>query len=138
MGRLRREAILVVLFDDAGRFCGHRVLSDGRPASGSARFRDLFGQAFLTGASGFLLVHNHPSGDPRPSRQDIGATRSLAAVARVMEFEFLDHLVIAGNAATSMRRAGLIPERAPAGPRTMGGGNGSTLADTARPPSGRG
>lgn len=108
MGALRREAMLVVLYDEAGILRGHQVLANGRLDRASARFRELFGHAFMAGAAGFILAHNHPSGDPRPSRSDIAATRSLAAIARAMEFEFLDHIIVAGRSATSMRRAGMM------------------------------
>lgn len=100
--------MLELLFDDAGRFCGYQVRSEGRPAVISARYRHLFEHAFSVGAAGFLLVHNHPSGDPRPSAQDIAATRPLVAVARAMELEFLDHIVIGGRSAVSMRSAGFM------------------------------
>lgn len=109
MGGLRREAILEVLFDAAGNLCGHQMRSDGGTGSVSARYRPLFEHAFRTEAAGFMIVHNHPSGDPQPSAQDIAATRSLAAMARAMEFEFLDHVIIGGLSAVSMRNAGLIP-----------------------------
>jgi DNA repair protein RadC len=98
-----------MLYDRAGILCGRRVLSDRRMATVSARFRELFRHAFIAGAEGFVLAHNHPSGDFRPSAQDVAATRSLAALARAMEFEFLDHVIVGGASAISMRRAGLMP-----------------------------
>jgi DNA repair protein RadC len=109
MGALPREVMLEVLFDADGNFCGHRVQSDGRPGVIAARYRHVFEHAFRLQAKGFVLVHNHPSGNLRPSRQDVTATRALAAVARAMDVEFFDHLIIAGNSAMSMRKAGFTP-----------------------------
>lgn len=74
----------------------------------AARYRHLFEQAFRSRATGFLLAHNHPSGDPRPSAQDIVATRKLGALSRALDLEFLDHIVIGGRVAVSMRRSGLM------------------------------
>lgn len=108
MGALRREIVVEVLYDAQGHLCGHRVQADGGPVSISARYRNLFEHAFRMQASGLVLVHNHPSGDPRPSGQDIAATRDLAAMARAMDIEFHDHVVIGGASAVSMRKAGLM------------------------------
>lgn len=101
--------MLQVLFDGEGWLCGHAVLREGGMSAVAARYRPMFEQAFALGAAGFLLAHNHPSGDPRPSPRDIASTRALASMARAMEVEFLDHLVIARGTAVSMRKAGLIP-----------------------------
>ncbi|MCJ2178117.1 JAB domain-containing protein [Novosphingobium sp. 2580] len=109
MGVLREEIVLEILFDSNGYLCGQRVQADGDPISISARYRSLFEHAFRMQASGLVLVHNHPSGNPRPSAQDIAATRRLAAVARAMDIEFHDHVVIGGKHAVSMKRARLMP-----------------------------
>ena len=101
--------MLQLLFDAEGRLCGHVAVCEGGPCAIAARYRHMFEQAFALGAAGFVLVHNHPSGDPRPSARDIASTRALAGMARAMEIEFLDHLVIAPRAAVSLRRAGLMP-----------------------------
>jgi DNA repair protein RadC len=66
------------------------------------------------GAYGFVLIHNHPSGDPSPSRADEMVTRRLVEAAELMQVKFLDHVIIGrpspGRAAFySFRSAGLIP-----------------------------
>ncbi|WP_269430654.1 JAB domain-containing protein [Novosphingobium malaysiense] len=108
MGGLRHEVLLQVLYDESGRLCGHQVCGGSGLACVSVRYRDLFEHAFRIDASGFVLVHNHPSGDARPSAGDIRATRALGAVAQAMDMEFHDHLIVAGHAAVSMREAGLM------------------------------
>ncbi|MCJ2188932.1 JAB domain-containing protein [Novosphingobium beihaiensis] len=108
MGGLRREIMLEVLFDSHGALCGHRVQAGSGAGAVSARYRGLFEHAFRMQASGLVLVHNHPSGDPRPSSQDIAETRRLAAMAHVLDLDFHDHVVVGGPAAVSMRRAGLM------------------------------
>lgn len=101
--------MLQILFDEDGRLCGDVVLCAGGTCTVATRYRQMFEQAFAIGAAGFVLAHNHPSGDRRPSARDIASTRALASMARAMEIEFLDHLVVTRDAAVSMRQAGLMP-----------------------------
>jgi DNA repair protein RadC len=68
----------------------------------------LFERALTLGAGGFLLAHNHPSGDCRPSDDDLAATRRLAGIAEALEFELVDHLVVTARRALSMRGAGCL------------------------------
>lgn len=112
LGGLRREVMLAVFFDDGGVLVGHTFLGEGGSASVAGRYRSVIERAFQLGAHGFVLTHNHPSGDPSPSRADIAATRSLAAVARALELDFHDHVVVGGRSATSMRAARLIGREA--------------------------
>ncbi|MFL0355641.1 JAB domain-containing protein [Erythrobacter sp. GH1-10] len=86
------------LADTAMGVGGHAVLS--------LRMRDLFGKALAVGASGLIVAHNHPSGDCRPSRTDIDATRRLKDVATALDIELIDHLILTENAAYSMRAGG--------------------------------
>jgi DNA repair protein RadC len=60
------------------------------------------------GTRQLLIAHNHPSGDPTPSRADRIATRDLAALLRLVEIELVDHLVIARGGVSSFRRMGLL------------------------------
>lgn len=98
-----------LLHDGNGLLMAHTTSIQGNPASIRGRYRPLLERVFASAAAGFVLVHNHPSGDPRPSAADISATRHLAAIARALEVEFSDHLIVGGRSVVSMRRAGLIP-----------------------------
>ncbi|AIT79420.1 JAB domain-containing protein [Novosphingobium pentaromativorans] len=111
IGGLRHEVVVALLFDGRGILLSSLSGSEGARASVSGRYRPLLKQIFDVDASGLVLVHNHPSGDPSPSAADIAATRRLGAIARVVEVDFFDHLVIAGRMALSMRRAGLMTGR---------------------------
>lgn len=76
------------------------------------RYRDIFETAFANRASGILLVHNHPSGDPNPSERDLASTANLIALCRPLELRLIDHLIVAGPRVISMRGAGLLePQR---------------------------
>src|SRR3546814_5433127 len=59
--------------------------------------RTIVQEALLHGYDRFLLLHNHPSGDPRPSRTDLQATRLLCRTARTLELELIDHLILASS-----------------------------------------
>jgi len=70
--------------------------------------REVVKRALDLGASGIVLVHNHPSGDPTPSRADIDMTREVEEAGRALKIQLIDHLVIGRGAHVSFRQAGLI------------------------------
>lgn len=98
-----------LLFDADGLLMAHATGAPGSPSSISGRYRPLLQRVFETGAAGFVLAHNHPSGAPHPSAADIAATRRLSAIARALEVEFFDHLIVGGRSVVSMRQAGFMP-----------------------------
>jgi DNA repair protein RadC len=90
-----------------------RYLSDERVASGdwtsiAVRLRPLLRRTVEIGAAKIVLCHNHPSGNPEPSSEDITFTREAARVARALGIELVDHLIVAGRSVFSMRTAGLV------------------------------
>lgn len=76
--------------------------------------REVFKEAIRACAAAVVLVHNHPSGDPSPSREDIKLTRQLIEVGRIMDIDVLDHVVVGGRSErnpagfTSLRESGLV------------------------------
>lgn len=72
------------------------------------RLRDIAGEAFARQSQRLLIAHNHPSGDPTPSRADLEGTRRLAELLRPLEIALVDHLVIARDGVTSFRQLGLL------------------------------
>lgn len=90
-----------------------RYLRDERVASGdwtnvAIRLRPLFRRTMDIGAAKLVLCHNHPSGNPKPSKADIAFTAEVQKVARSLGIELLDHLIVAGKSVFSMRTAGLV------------------------------
>jgi DNA repair protein RadC len=81
--------------------------------------RDVLRAALREAASAFLLVHNHPSGDPSPSDEDVAFTRAVAEGAGTVGTPLLDHVIVAKRRTTSMLDLGLVPPspRAKALPR---------------------
>jgi DNA repair protein RadC len=70
--------------------------------------RDVLTPVVRQGAAGFVLVHNHPSGDPTPSREDIELTSHLSRAAQTISVPLLDHVVVARDGATSLFELGLL------------------------------
>lgn len=77
------------------------------------RARHIFARAFYHDASGLLLVHNHPSGDVRPSTQDIESTRYLVSLAEALDLCLIDHLIVGSGRAYSMRAGGKLDATRP-------------------------
>jgi DNA repair protein RadC len=106
IGDHRREEAFVIVVNAA-----HRVIKVERLTTGSADRcllppRDVLAVALRHDGLGFAVAHTHPSGDPRPSAEDVGATRSLAEAAKAVGLRFLDHVVIARDAHSSLKELG--------------------------------
>lgn len=104
-GRERCHAIFV----DARRcYLGDAACGMGSRGTLSLRMRAIFADALRLDAQGMILAHNHPSGHCRPSGCDIAATRRLADMARALDIELVDHLIMTREAIYSMRAGGLL------------------------------
>jgi DNA repair protein RadC len=82
-----------------------------RPAgSGLVHPREVFRAAILDGAGAIILAHNHPSGDPTPSSEDIRITRQLVEAGKILDIEVLDHVVVGRGERPflSLRESGLV------------------------------
>lgn len=102
-----KEELLVLALDTRGRLLGPPAVLPGGVNAVTIRPVDVFREAIVCEATSVILVHNHPSGDPTPSADDIRMTEQLAAAARLLEIDLLDHLVIGLNRYVSLRREGL-------------------------------
>jgi len=105
---LEIEVLLGIALD--GQLSVRAVLLLGKGgAHGTAlSARDLFMPLVRVGATGVILVHNHPSGDPTPSREDIVFTNHASRAGELLGIQLVDHLVVAHRGTTSFREAGLI------------------------------
>lgn len=73
------------------------TISRGTVSECKVSFRRILCRGAALNAAGFVLVHNHPSGDPRPSEADIRVTRRLSRISRELDMPFLDHFIVAGD-----------------------------------------
>lgn len=111
MPRLRdesREHFVAVLLNSKNRVLAAPLISMGSLNASIVHPRELFREAVRASAAAVILVHNHPSGDPRPSREDLEVTRSMAAAGEMMQIPVLDHVIIGDNAYCSLKEEGLL------------------------------
>ena len=89
-----REEFVVAFLDTANTLVGLHVASVGGLAASIVEPRQVFKAAVLANAAAVLLAHNHPSGNPEPSREDVAVTKQLVEAGRVMGIPVHDHLII--------------------------------------------
>lgn len=87
--------------------CWHE-LSRGCLDSSLAHPRELFKVAIMANAAAVLLIHNHPSGDPTPSANDLALTRRLVASGQLLGIPVLDHVVVGNDAFRSLKQLGYL------------------------------
>nr|WP_298895009.1 JAB domain-containing protein [uncultured Altererythrobacter sp.] len=102
------ERLHVVFLDHNRRYLDDSVIVNGSANHLAVRLRELFARALAINASGVIVAHNHPSGDCRPSRNDIKATERLRDIGQALEIELLDHLIFTREKAYSMRAGGIL------------------------------
>ena len=109
IGEADREVFAVALLTVRHRVLGLHTVSVGCLTSALVHPREVFKPAILAGAAAVLLAHNHPSGDPEPSADDVALTRRLAAAGQLLGIEILDHVIL-GEAGrfVSLRERGVL------------------------------
>ncbi len=108
MRDLKKEIFKVVLLNTANVIIGDYTVSEGGLAASIVEPRAVFQQAILENAAAIICLHNHPSGNPEPSREDIRITRQLVEAGKLMGVPVHDHLIIAGAGYTSLAERGLM------------------------------
>ena len=104
-----REVMGALLLDSKNRLLRNAVVFAGGGAHAAVAPSPLFRQAILAGALGVVLWHNHPSGDPEPSPDDVATTARFAAAGREIGIEVRDHVVVGRGRWVSFLRRGLLP-----------------------------
>lgn len=105
----RSERFLLVLLDGRHRMLREVVISQGTLTASLVHPREVFRPALREAAAAVVLVHNHPSGDPTPSREDREITLRLAEAGELLGIPVLDHVVVAERGYASLREAGAFP-----------------------------
>lgn len=103
-----REALVVALLSRKQRLLAVCTVYEGNVAGTSVRIGELFTEAIRRNAAGILLGHNHPSGDPEPSADDLRTTRDAVAAGRLLGVAVVDHLIIGAGRHVSLRERGLV------------------------------
>jgi len=103
LGGLEREELLVLLLSTKNMVVGQVTVYRGNVSSSLVRTGELFTEAVRRGVARVILVHNHPSGDPTPSPDDLNLTASAIAAGRLLDIEVLDHVIVGGANFVSLR-----------------------------------
>lgn len=104
----KTECVILVCLDAKGQVISERKLSEGTVRMSLISPREIFLAALDCGAVNILLVHNHPSGDPTPSRADMDLTANVKELGDKMDIPLLDHIVIGDNRYTSFKEASIL------------------------------
>ncbi len=108
MGDLGRERVRVLHLDSKNRLIRDEVMSEGSVDQSAIYVREVVKRALELESSALILVHNHPSGDTNPSRQDIAITQEIAEACKRFSIALHDHVIIGRDNHTSLRALGLI------------------------------
>jgi len=103
-----REEFLIVLLDTANTVTGLSQISVGGLSSSVVEPRQIFKTAILANAAAVILAHQHPSGNPEPSREDIRITHQIVEAGEIMDIPVHDHLIITEAEYTSLAERGVI------------------------------
>lgn len=104
----KTECVVLASVDARGRLIGDSVMSNGSATMSLISPREIFMEALKRQAVSVILIHNHPSGDPSPSRADAELTGQVAAAGRLLGIPLLDHIIIGDNRYMSFREKDLI------------------------------
>jgi len=108
MAHRRTEEVRILFLNAKNMLLANEALWQGSVDEASVHVREVIARAIALGATALIIVHNHPSGDPTPSSQDIRLTRDLVEAGRHMKVTVHDHVIVGAQGRTSMRAMGLI------------------------------
>lgn len=107
MMTLEQEHLRVILLDTRNRVLGVNDIYHGSLNSSQVRTGEIFKYAIRENAASVIIVHNHPSGDPTPSPDDVAVTRAIVQAGKLLDIQVLDHLVVANQKYVSLKERGL-------------------------------
>jgi DNA repair protein RadC len=108
MAHRTNERVRVLHLNARNMLVRDEVMSDGSIDEAALYVREVIRRAIDLGSAAIILVHNHPSGDPAPSRADIDITRRVAEAGKRLGIALHDHIIIAGSGHSSLRAMGLL------------------------------
>ncbi len=108
MGFFKKEHLRGLYLDARNKVIRDEIIAIGTLTSSLIHPREVLRPAIEVGAVGIILAHNHPSGDPSPSREDIEATNNIVKASRIMNIELLDHIIIGNSSYASLREKGIV------------------------------
>ncbi len=103
-----KEHFAVMLLNTKNHILAMPEISQGSLTASVVHPREVFEAAVRHAAASMILLHNHPSGDPSPSREDIAVTRRMVQAGEIMDIPVLDHIIIGGSSFVSLKEKGLL------------------------------
>ena len=97
VGNKKQEYFYTVYVDTKGRYIDKKCLFVGTINNSIVHPREIFKEAYLLSANGIICIHNHPSGDPTPSKEDVVITRKIKEIAMIHGIRLVDHLIVGVN-----------------------------------------
>ncbi len=107
MAALEQEQLRAVLLDTRNRIIRIVTVYQGTVNEAQVRIGELFREAVRANATGLILVHNHPTGDPTPSAADVALTTEIVAAGTLLDIRLVDHLIVGQGRHSSLKRLGL-------------------------------
>lgn len=108
MRHLSTEQVVLLLLDTKGHLLKQSILSSGTANMSLLSPRELFKEALKSGAVQFIVAHNHPGGDPSPSKEDLKVTDTLFDLGKQLELPLIDHIIIGDHRYFSFKEQGLL------------------------------
>lgn len=108
MAGLDQEHVRVILLDPARRVIAAPTLYIGTLNAAMLRVAEVFREAILRNSPALILAHNHPSGDPTPSPEDVELTRTLASAGQLLDITLIDHVIVGRGRWVSLRDQGFL------------------------------
>ena len=108
MGDLAQESFHILSIGGQNRLIERTLVSIGSSDRTMLMCRDVFRVPICCGASAIVVLHNHPSGDPTPSNEDISTTRDMIIAGQIMGIPVLDHLIVVHSGYLSMKEEGVL------------------------------
>lgn len=105
---LRQEVLILITLDTKNKVISKKEIFKGGLNSSLVHPREIFREAVKDSAASIIICHNHPSGDPTPSRDDINITTRLKECGKIMGIELLDHLIIGDNRFISLKEKDIL------------------------------
>ncbi|WP_037352660.1 DNA repair protein RadC [Selenomonas sp. FC4001] len=103
-----KEHFMIAVLNTKNRIIAAPTISIGSLSASVVHPREIFKEAIKYPCAGIILVHNHPSGDPNPSKEDIAVTERLVKAGKIMDIPIIDHVIIAQQKYLSMKEKDLI------------------------------
>lgn len=103
-----KETFMLVCLSSSNKIIKHEIISVGSLNSSIVHAREVFKAAIENSSASIILLHNHPSGNPEPSNEDISITKKLVEAGKILDIPVFDHIILAGNNYTSFVERRLI------------------------------